>query len=230
MSIGDVPLLEAYYYGRDHLGSIRELLDDDGQVRARYGYSVLGRRTKLEGDRDADFGFTGLLHQMGTGLAFARYRTYDAATGRWLSRDPLGEFAGGGDYDTALLDWVRAGTTGWRRSGANLYQYTHGDPINRLDLSGRADWEFCVHFIQNERDFCRQHCDAHYDDEQGLCTWFTSSDEDRRTDCYLKCERLVSHWGRMCLRERVGGYSNGPVPDDGGKGAPCYDYACVAAL
>ena len=50
----------AYYYTRDHLGSIRELTDAAGNVRARYSYDPFGRRTKVSGDVGADFGFAGM--------------------------------------------------------------------------------------------------------------------------------------------------------------------------
>ena len=49
-----------YFYTRDHLGSIRELTDSSGNVRARYAYDPFGRRTKLTGDLEADFGFAGM--------------------------------------------------------------------------------------------------------------------------------------------------------------------------
>ena len=48
-----------YFYNRDHLGSVRELTDTAGAVRARYDYDPYGRRTKVAGDLDADFGYTG---------------------------------------------------------------------------------------------------------------------------------------------------------------------------
>ena len=42
------PTAGAYYYTRDHLGSIRELTDGSGNVRARYSYDPFGRRTKVK--------------------------------------------------------------------------------------------------------------------------------------------------------------------------------------
>jgi hypothetical protein len=54
------PTLGAYYYTRDHLGSIRELTDASGNVRARYSYDPFRPPTKVSGDVDADFGFAGM--------------------------------------------------------------------------------------------------------------------------------------------------------------------------
>lgn len=45
-----------YYYTRDHLGSVREVLDTTGAVAAKYAYDAWGRQTKVSGTIDADFG------------------------------------------------------------------------------------------------------------------------------------------------------------------------------
>jgi RHS repeat-associated protein len=103
----------SFYYTNDHLGSIREVLDATGTLRARYDYDAWGQRTKLSGDLDADFGFTGHLHHKPTGLILTHYRAYDPRLGRWLSRDPIGE-----------------------RGGINLYGYVGNNPINWVDPLG----------------------------------------------------------------------------------------------
>ena len=78
-------------YTRDHLGSIRELLDGSEVVRARYDYDPFGRRIKTQGDLETDFGYTGHFFHERSGLCLALYRAYDPASGRWISRDPIGE-------------------------------------------------------------------------------------------------------------------------------------------
>ena len=106
----------AYFYNRDHLGSIRELTDGNRIVRARYDYDPYGRRTKLSGDLDADFGFTGhYISSQYLDLAFDPFRIYGADLGRWISRDPIGE-----------------------AGGINLYGYVQNEPINRIDDLGLA--------------------------------------------------------------------------------------------
>jgi RHS repeat-associated protein len=104
---------EKLYYTMDQLGSVRELVDSAGVVRADYRYSTYGERTKVGGDLDSDFGFGGLFHHGPSGLDLATYRTYDSKMGRWISRDPLGE---GVDY--------------------NLYRYCGNNPISNIDPSG----------------------------------------------------------------------------------------------
>jgi RHS repeat-associated protein len=102
-----------YWYTRDHLGSIRELTDSTGAVVTRYDYGPYGRRTRLFGTVEADFGFTGHYHHKPSGLALAQYRAYSGDFGRWISRDPIGE---GG--------------------GINLYGYVQSNPISYVDPSG----------------------------------------------------------------------------------------------
>jgi len=102
-----------YYFTRDHLGSIREMVDASGTIQARYNYDPYGRRTKVSGSLDADFGFTGDFYHASSGLCLTFLRAYDPDLGRWLSRDLLAE-----------------------RAGLNLYDYVFNNPINWLDPYG----------------------------------------------------------------------------------------------
>lgn len=104
-----------YFFSSDHLGSIREMTDSSGAVRARYDYDPYGRRAKVLGDLEADFGFTGHYFHATSGLYLALYRAYDEGSGRWLVRDPVEE-----------------------AEGNNLYAYVQDDPINLLDTLGLA--------------------------------------------------------------------------------------------
>jgi len=102
-----------YFFTKDHLGSIREMLDSGGTIQARYSYDPYGRRTKISGSLDADFGFTGQYYHVPSGLCLAAFREYDPDLGRWLSRDPIAEMG-----------------------GLNLYAYVINDPVNLTDFYG----------------------------------------------------------------------------------------------
>jgi RHS repeat-associated protein len=103
----------AYYYTRDHLGSIREMLDNNGNVVARYDYDPYGRRTKVSGTMDADFGYAGYYYHAMSGLYLTVYRGYDGDNGTFINRDPMGE-----------------------AGGLNLYDYVENDPVNAVDPDG----------------------------------------------------------------------------------------------
>jgi RHS repeat-associated protein len=105
-----------YFYTRDHLGSIRELTNGSGTVQTRYDYDPYGRRTRLTGTIDADFGFTGHYYHQPSGLHLALYRAYNADLGRWISRDPL---------KNAEVS-----------QGSNLYRYVFNNPVNLDDPWG----------------------------------------------------------------------------------------------
>jgi RHS repeat-associated protein len=110
------PAAGVYFYTRDHLGSIRELTDGAGTVRARYSYDPCGRRTLLAGDVETDFGFAGMFWATEAGLNLTLFRAYDAGIARWLSRDPL---------NNAEID-----------QGINLFAYVYNNPVNLVDPIG----------------------------------------------------------------------------------------------
>jgi RHS repeat-associated protein len=104
----------------DPLGSPRLVVDSSsGQVAQRLDYDAWGRVTLDTNPGFQPFGFAGGLYDSRTGLVRFGRRDYDAAVGRWTSKDPVG-FAGG---DT------------------NLYGYVVADPVNLADPAGLATYE-----------------------------------------------------------------------------------------
>jgi RHS repeat-associated protein len=97
----------------DHLGSVREMTDSTGAIRARYDYDPYGRQTKLSGDLDADFGFCGYYNDTASGGWATMNRILQSDLARWTQPDPIGE-----------------------RGGINLYGYVDNNPINWIDQFG----------------------------------------------------------------------------------------------
>jgi RHS repeat-associated protein len=104
---------EKLYYVRDHLGSVRALTDDQGVVRGSFYYDPWGVEEKGQAAEIDSFRFANQLRHEASGLSFTWFRVYDPTTGRWLSRDPIGEEA-----------------------GLNLYTYAFGNPVSLVDPYG----------------------------------------------------------------------------------------------
>jgi RHS repeat-associated protein len=100
---------------KDHLGSPRLVVDiATNTVIQQMNYDVWGKVIQDTNPGFQPFGYAGGLYDRDTGLVRFGARDYDAATGRWTAKDPIG-FAGG---DT------------------NLYGYVVNDPVNKMDLLG----------------------------------------------------------------------------------------------
>ena len=101
----------------DHLGSPRLVVNvATGEVVARMDYDAFGNILQDTNPGFQPFGFAGGLYDPDTGLTRFGVRDYDAQVGRWMAKDPS-LFRGG---------------------QPNLYVYAGSDPINNIDLDGRA--------------------------------------------------------------------------------------------
>jgi RHS repeat-associated protein len=107
-----------YVYIPDQLGSVRDVIDaTTGTAVAALDYGPYGNPIRTWGTVTPLYQYAGLAYHANSGLMLATYRALDGATGRWLNRDPIRE-----------------------RGGANLYGYVGGNPVSRVDPSGKVWW------------------------------------------------------------------------------------------
>jgi RHS repeat-associated protein len=80
-------------YAGDALGSVMDLADNAGNLRAAYGYDAYGRQREAAGAANDPYRFIGQLGVRAEAAIPDLYlmgrRYYDAGTGAFLSRDPL---------------------------------------------------------------------------------------------------------------------------------------------
>ncbi|MEQ1846911.1 MAG: RHS repeat-associated core domain-containing protein, partial [Nitrospira sp.] len=102
-----------YFYHADALGSVSELTDSAGAVAKAYAYDSYGNIVDQTGSIENNYAYTSREFDSETGLYYYRARSYDASSGRFLQKDPIG-----------------------RKRGANLYPYVRNSPPNATDSTG----------------------------------------------------------------------------------------------
>jgi RHS repeat-associated protein len=103
------------YLHTDLLGSVVLETDQNRNVVARYEYEPYGLPRQAVVDQP---GYTGHVHDAGSGLVYMQQRYYDPEVGQFLSVDPM-------PSDTA---------TGWN---FNRYNYAANNPYTFVDPDGR---------------------------------------------------------------------------------------------
>lgn len=94
-------LAGAYFYNYDGNGNVVGLTRaSDGTIAARYEYDAFGALLRASGPMAFlnPFLFSTKYYDWETSLYYFGHRYYNASTGRWLSRDPLGIEGGANPY------------------------------------------------------------------------------------------------------------------------------------
>lgn len=105
----------AFYLHHDQQGSTRLITGSTGAIEEKCSYGAYGTSI-CEGIVAAPLGFDAQYTSSDTGLIYLRARSYDPATGQFLSVDPL-------------VAETRA-----------PYTYAADDPVNESDPTGRGNW------------------------------------------------------------------------------------------
>jgi RHS repeat-associated protein len=104
-----------FYPTYDGNGNVSEYLDGSGAVAAHYEYDAFGNVVFSSGASAASFRhrFSTKPQDEESGLYYYGYRYYDPVTGRWPSRDPIGE-----------------------DGGLNIYGFVGNESVNQWDVLG----------------------------------------------------------------------------------------------
>ena len=138
----DTPILGAtnQIYCYDGNGNVSSLVNPlNMRVSARYNYGPFGELLRSTGEMAElnEYRFSTKPQDKLTGLYYYGFRWYDPRTGRWLSRDPIGE-----------------------RGGVNLYGFVGNDGVSFVDVLGfgkaeclasiAAAWNYAHEFLTPE--------------------------------------------------------------------------------
>jgi RHS repeat-associated protein len=121
INVPDYMVKDGIYYRiiTDHLGSVRYVVDvSTGSIVQSIEYDEYGIVTHNSNPGFTPFGYAGGIYDLETGLVRFGARDYDANSGRWTCKDPIGFL--GGDI--------------------NLYRYANNSPLNYRDPSGLWWW------------------------------------------------------------------------------------------
>jgi RHS repeat-associated protein len=153
---------DASYFGFDYTGNLVNVFDADGGEASTYLLEPFGDRlygSEIIGSPFDFVGQSGILSDTELDLSMMRARVYDADTGRFLSRDPVGHLGGINLYDyvggasTYLIDptglWaVSIGVSGGFGGGGG------GTIVDRFEWRlfpgvGRRDYAGCrwLHYL-----------------------------------------------------------------------------------
>ncbi len=158
------------YFHQNQQYSVVALTDANGNVKERYAYDAYGTPTITDGAgatrtssvENNRYTYTGREWDEELGLYHYRARMYDAISGRFCSRDPIG-FVG---------------------SPWNLYEYGNSGPMSGTDPSGKKFASCCIAIacLARQDAACMLACayDPVWDDRSD--TW---------SDCYFKCRKAV---------------------------------------
>ena len=140
-------------------------MDSTGASVAHYEYDPFGRIVAETGPKkdEFEFRFSTKYLDSETGLYYYGYRYYDPATGRWPSRDPIGEeaffeskfgdmqaeekqavdalasrYQGDGSDIEGLSDAMKERLLYRRESQKGLYLFADNNPVTKIDVMGRV--------------------------------------------------------------------------------------------
>ncbi len=140
---GESTMGKNFFFTRDHLGSTREVTDSSGSVQSRLDYDPFGQPKILQGDLLPALQYAGYYRHSPSGLNLTLFRAYNSQLGRWISRDPIGEFGmqGSPDFNPGKFESI----------ASNLYTYVGNNSLNLVDPLGLQAQQKACPPAQNQK-------------------------------------------------------------------------------
>ena len=134
-----------YYPLFDGNGNITSYIDSSRNVQAYFNYDPFGNQidNSYSNPIGLSYAFSTKAFDTDTGLYYYGYRWYDPLTGRWPSRDPMGERGFETLRAVAFMTGALPGRGGYTVLG-NYYNFCWNSPPNLADADG--EWIIAVAF------------------------------------------------------------------------------------
>ena len=118
---------EKNYFLKDHLGSIKVIVNASGNVESYTDYDPFGLQleNRYTVNNEERYKFTGKERDEKTSYDYFGARYYDSRIARWLQVDPLAE----------------------KYAGWSTYNYTMNNPLKYVDPKGESIWERIKNFV-----------------------------------------------------------------------------------
>jgi RHS repeat-associated protein len=100
---------QVFHYHLDHLGTPRELTNDEGKIVWKAKYKTYGNLAVKEVEEvENNLRFQGQYFDEETGLHYNRFRYYSPDTGQFINQDPIGLLGGLNNYQYAPnpIAWI----------------------------------------------------------------------------------------------------------------------------
>ena len=150
-----------YFYVYDGNGNVTALVNaTNGVVAAQYEYGPFGELIRATGPMafTNPFRFSTKFQDDETGLLYYGYRYYNPSTGRWLSREPIGESAGPlyafvlnqplSGFDVLGNQGLFIPANSGQIAGYNPYPAVPTSPLNPVDKSPAIGaWELGFNYL-----------------------------------------------------------------------------------
>jgi hypothetical protein len=203
-SLGQNNTGTSYFYAKDHLGSVRDMINTSGVAVADYQFDSYGRVQVLHETTPSDFQFTGYFFNQRANLNLSFYRAYSSVNGRFITRDPSTELR---FQFSTFPDWDEPDVTFQHQKQATLidadlkrsfvetpYTYVDNRPIAEVDplgLKGFIETATCFIFCAVSYGICLEKCRLQF------C-------EDRDVGKFARCVQWCGALNALC-RQSCGG-------------------------
>ena len=181
----------------DHLGTVKDLVDDTGNVLNHRTYDSYGNLiAQSNAEFSSRYGFTGRELDEETGLYYYRARYYHSGIGLFISQDPIG-------FDGRDM---------------NLYRYVKNNPLSWTDPSGKVLIEVRMNTSNSRGNhaYILVHETDNHGDKTGTPMIFRGGPSEPARDLTGQIRTILQGGGTL----QASGFEYGSIPVDYIEGSP----------